>query len=91
MVSAPATKPAGSNTMIAGMRMRLDRTWDPTASVRIKPTPIRIWLVVMPASEKAGTTNNCQPFIYGYGRSSTDYLPLSKVDAAEAVIITCLG
>ena len=40
VVSAPATKPAGSNTMIAGMRRRLARTWEPTARARIRPTPV---------------------------------------------------
>jgi hypothetical protein len=51
LVSAPATNPAGSSTMMAGMRRRLARTWDPTASARIRPTPVRIWLVVKPASD----------------------------------------
>ena len=54
VVSAPAAKPAGNSTMIPGMRRRLARTWDPTASARIRPTPIRIWFVVTPASYDTG-------------------------------------
>lgn len=40
MISAPATEPAGSNTMIAGMRRRLARTWEPTGRARIRPKPV---------------------------------------------------
>jgi hypothetical protein len=30
---------------------RLARTWDPTASAKIRPTSVRIWLAVKPASD----------------------------------------
>src|SRR3954469_17846527 len=41
-VSAPATKPTGSRTRIAGRRTRLARIWLPTARVTVRPIPKRI-------------------------------------------------
>jgi hypothetical protein len=53
MVSAPAAKPTGSKTMSAGMRSWLASTCEPTASTRIRPTPMRIWFVVTPVFHNA--------------------------------------
>ena len=47
VVSAPAVKPAGSRMISAGMRSRLASTCEPTASTTIRPTPNRIWSVLI--------------------------------------------
>src|SRR5215470_15698720 len=47
VVSAPTVKPAGSRIISAGMRSRLATTWEPTASTKIRPTPNRIWSVLI--------------------------------------------
>jgi hypothetical protein len=46
-VSAPATKPTGRRTTMAGILDLLARIWQPTARATVSPTPVRIWSVVM--------------------------------------------
>jgi hypothetical protein len=69
-VASPCTggETVGSNTMIAGMRGRFARTWDPAASARTRPTPIRIWFVVTP------TSGNAEPVI----NLPTVHLPVAR-------------
>ena len=47
VVSAPAMKPAGSKMISAGMRSPLASTCEPTASTTTRPTPNRIWSVLI--------------------------------------------
>src|SRR6266567_6162398 len=45
-VRAPAMKPTGSRTIRAGMRTRLARTCEPTASTTVRPKPKKMWSAV---------------------------------------------
>jgi hypothetical protein len=63
--------------MIAGMRRRLARTWDPAASARIRPTPIRFWFVVAPASD------NAEPVINWL----TVHLPVTNSSSRAKVVV----
>ena len=62
-----------------------------TARARIRPTRVRIWLVVKPASDAQSPWLICQPFIHRLHTLYPGPFVTSKVDAAGAVIITRIG